>query len=67
MKLHYDPEVDTAYLRLTAAPILESEEAAPGVVLDFDANGQVVAIEVRGVRQRHPTATPEAIEFELAA
>lgn len=67
MKLHYDPNVDTAYLRLTDAPILESEEAAPGVVLDFDATGEVVAIEIRGLRKRHPTATPEAIEFELAA
>lgn len=43
--LTYDPEADAAYLRLATRAVAESEEVAPGVVFDFDAEGKVVGIE----------------------
>ncbi len=46
MKTIYDPEADALYLRFADASIVESEEVADGVVLDFDAEGRIVAIEV---------------------
>lgn len=46
MKVHYDPEADAIYLRLDDSPIVESEEVRPGVVLDFDANDQIVGIDL---------------------
>ena len=46
MKLHYDKATDAIYLRIADEPIIESEEVHPGVVLDFDAHGNVVAVEV---------------------
>lgn len=49
MKLHVDPAQDALYLKIAEAPVVESEEKAPGVVLDFDAEGNVVGIEVRGL------------------
>jgi len=42
----YDPESDAAYIYLGDSEILESEEVSPGIVLDFDAEGRVVGIEV---------------------
>ena len=42
----YDPEADAAYIYLGESKILESEEVAPGNVLDFDAEGRVVGIEI---------------------
>ena len=42
----YDPEADAAYIYLGESKILESEEVAPGIVLDFDAEGRVVGIEI---------------------
>ena len=45
MKTIYDPEADALYVRFADASIVESEEVADGVVLDFDANGRIVAIE----------------------
>lgn len=42
----YDPEADALYLRLAETKIVESEEVRPGIVLDLDAKGRVVGIEI---------------------
>jgi uncharacterized protein YuzE len=52
--LNYDPESDAAYLRFSAEPVVESEEVAPGIVLDFDAGGRIVAMEVMQTAARLP-------------
>ena len=36
IKLHIDQETDALYLGLDDSTIIESEEVAPGVVLDFN-------------------------------
>lgn len=46
MRLKIDKESDTLYLRLDEASIVESEEIMPGLILDFDAQGRIVGIEV---------------------
>ncbi len=46
MRLTVDTETDALYLRLDEAPVVESEEVHPGVILDFDGSGRVVGIEV---------------------
>jgi uncharacterized protein YuzE len=46
MKTNYDSSSDALYVRFGDAAIVESEEVADGVVLDFDAEGRIVAIEV---------------------
>ena len=46
MKLKIDHKSDALYLRLDDSKIIESEEVAPGVVLDFDKKSQVVGVEV---------------------
>jgi uncharacterized protein YuzE len=46
VRFHYYPETDSLYLDLTETPSLDSREVAPGVVLDFGANGRLVGIDV---------------------
>ena len=46
MKTHYDPATDALYVRFANTRVEASEEVAPGIVLDFDANHRLVAIEV---------------------
>jgi uncharacterized protein YuzE len=46
MKMSYDPEADAAYISLADHPVAESEEVARSVVLDFDAEGRLLGIEV---------------------
>ena len=58
MKFDYDPKVDALYVRLNEADIAESEEVQPGIILDFDASGTVVGVEVLRASQR---AAPEPI------
>ena len=51
---------------LPEAPVSESEEVSPGVMLDFDAQNRVVGIEVLGVKKRLPGAQLKQIQFEVA-
>lgn len=51
MKTHYDPPTDALYVRLADAPVDGSEEVAPGIALDFDAEHCLVGIEVLNARR----------------
>ncbi|MCW5695958.1 MAG: DUF2283 domain-containing protein [Bauldia sp.] len=64
MKTHYDADADALYIRLSPVPISETEEVAPGVMLDFDAAGHLIGIEVLGASRRLPEGTdlPSAAE-----
>jgi uncharacterized protein YuzE len=46
MKFHYYPETDSLYIDLSEKPSADSREVAPGVVLDFDAEGKLVGIDI---------------------
>ncbi|MET7244910.1 DUF2283 domain-containing protein [Methylobacterium sp. EM32] len=46
MKLRYDDEADALYVRFADAQIAGSEEIKPGLILDFDADGRLVALEI---------------------
>ena len=46
MKFRYYPETDSLYIELSETPGADVREVAPGVVLDFDAAGQLVGIDI---------------------
>ena len=46
MKIEYDAQVDIMYIELRDADIQESDEAADGVVVDYDEHGVPVGIEI---------------------
>ncbi len=46
MKFHYYQETDSLYIELSDKVSADSDEVAPGVVLDFDAEGHVVGIDI---------------------
>lgn len=54
VKLHVDQKADALYLRLDDSAIIESEEVAPGVVLDYNASNEVVGVEMLGLSKRSP-------------
>ena len=58
-----DPKADALYLRFSAVPIVESEEVRPGLVLDFDQDGHIVAIEVLDATNQVP---PDALVSSAA-
>ncbi len=46
MTFHYYPETDSLYIELSEKSSINSQEVAPGVVLDFDAEGYLVGIDL---------------------
>ena len=48
MKITYDPTVDALYIRLRPGKIEDSDEVANGVVVDYDAEGKPLGIEIMG-------------------
>lgn len=46
MKVSYDPRTDSLTIVLRDAPVAESDEEKPGVVIDYDAQGRLVGLEI---------------------
>ena len=46
MKLSYYPDTDSLYITLSPQPSADSNEGADGIVLDFDAEGHLVGIDI---------------------
>jgi len=46
VKFHYYRETDSLYIDLAERDSVDSQEVAPGVVLDFDAEGHLVGIDI---------------------
>jgi uncharacterized protein YuzE len=47
MKLSYYPDTDSLYIDLNARPSADSREITEGLVVDFDADGRVVGIDIQ--------------------
>ena len=46
MKLNYHADTDSLYIDLSEQPSVESREVSEGVVLDYDAGGNLVGIDI---------------------
>ena len=46
MKLNYYPETDSLYINLSEQPSVESQEISEGILLDYDAEGKLVGIDI---------------------
>lgn len=64
MKVTYDPEVDVLRILFNNAPIEESDETKPGIVLDYDKNGNVVGMEILNASDR--MENPRSVEYAVA-
>lgn len=63
MKLLYYPETDSLYIDLNSGASEESLEIADGVVIDFDAEGNIVGIDIDNASTRLDLKTLEAVNF----
>jgi uncharacterized protein YuzE len=52
MKISYDKATDSLYIHLADRASVDSDEVNDGVVLDFDANGALVGIDVQHASER---------------
>ncbi len=58
----YDPDADAMYLRIApkGTKVAQTRELEPGIMLDLDAEGRVIGIEVLDVRRRSAEPQGEA-------
>jgi uncharacterized protein YuzE len=64
MKVKYDQEVDVLRIELSNRPVEESDEEKPGVILDYDQEGNVVGIEILNASKR--MENPRSLEYAVA-
>jgi uncharacterized protein YuzE len=64
MKIVYDRDVDILRIRFTAASIEESDEEKPGLILDYDAAGNIVGMEILRASKR--IEHPQTVEYSVA-
>lgn len=64
MRLRVDTQADALYLRLDDSDIVESQEVAPGVVLDFNGSNDVVGVEMHHLSSRSADLDTSALQFE---
>lgn len=70
MKLNYYQETDSLYIDLVSKPGTDSQEVSEGVVLDYDAHGNLVGIDIdnasrnldlRELVTNHPPVVNESV------
>jgi uncharacterized protein YuzE len=65
VKVIYDKETDTLSIILRSGKVAESDEPRPGLILDYDTAGQLVAIELLDASEQ--VQGPHAVEFALGS
>ena len=65
MKVYYDPEVDVLRILFSNQAIEESDEDKPGIIIDYDKNGNIVGLEVLEASKN--MENPRSVEYAIAA
>jgi uncharacterized protein YuzE len=66
MKLHYDQETDSLYIALNSRPSADSREIQDGLVIDLDAKGRIVGIDIQHASELLDLATLETESLPAA-
>jgi uncharacterized protein YuzE len=64
MKVIYDHQTDTLTIIFSEKPVAESDEDKPGVILDYDAEGSLISLEILDASRR--VSLPSKIEYQVA-
>ncbi len=64
MKIHVDKKADALYLRLDKSVIVESEEVAPGVVVDYNESDEIVGVELLYLSKRSSELDLSELHFQ---
>lgn len=66
MKLHYYPETDSLYIELKETAGAEVREIVPGLLVDLDANGDVVGFDVDNASKKLDLSKVETVALPSA-
>jgi uncharacterized protein YuzE len=63
MKVVYDPKQDVLQISFRSSLVEETTQIAPGLILDYDADGAVIGLEIRKASQN--VDSPYAIAYQV--
>lgn len=63
MKVVYDQEVDVLRILFSTAKVEESDEDKPGMIFDYDVDGNIVGLEVLDASKR--VENPRALDYAV--
>ena len=66
MKLHYYPETDSLYIELKDTPGTQVREIVEGLVIDLDADGNVVGLDIDHASRELDLSRVETIALPAA-
>ncbi len=55
MTIKYDKETDAIYMVLSEDKVIDSEETSKDVIVDYNENNEVIAIEILNVKDNNHT------------
>jgi uncharacterized protein YuzE len=64
MKIIYNPQVDVLRILFSDEPIEESDEDKPGVIIDYDKDGNIVGLEILDASKK--IENPHSVEYAVA-
>jgi len=64
MKIKYDKEVDILYVSFLENEIMESDEQEPGIIMDYDKDGNIVGLEILNASDK--IGKPGNVIYEVA-
>ena len=64
MLIKYDKDVDIVYIQFSEKKVAESDEDKPGIILDYDDEGNIVGIEVLEASKK--MIQPDGVVYEVA-
>jgi uncharacterized protein YuzE len=65
MNVIYDPKTDTLSIELAPGAVAESDEDKPGVILDYDVEGNLLGLEILDASKRIPDLTSVHLRVTL--
>lgn len=65
MRIRYDEKVDALYIRFRESEYVESDEIKEGFILDYDADGNIIGIEILDATSYMLPTELSSINFEI--
>ncbi|MGR3220698.1 MAG: DUF2283 domain-containing protein [Candidatus Anammoxibacter sp.] len=66
MRINYDEVDDAMYIRFSEDEYYQSDEVKEGIILDFDREGKLIAMEILDVSKKLPNASMDNINFTVS-
>ncbi|OGI09272.1 MAG: hypothetical protein A3I68_09120 [Candidatus Melainabacteria bacterium RIFCSPLOWO2_02_FULL_35_15] len=65
MKVTYNPVLDILRVFLNESSVIEeSDEQKPGIIIDYDKDGNIIAFEILDASKR--VSNPNLMQYEIA-